>query len=61
MPGGTPYVRSAVELERFCDKCRRYFDYFLGRLNGIAMTPLQLKAFLENGCGLSAPPPGRAQ
>jgi hypothetical protein len=61
MPGGTPYVRSTADLERFCDKCRRYFDHFLGRLNGIGMTPLQLKAFLENGRGPSAPPAGQAQ
>jgi hypothetical protein len=47
MPGGTPYVRSAADLERFLGKCRRYFDHFFGRLNGVGMTPLQLKAFLE--------------
>ena len=48
MPGGTPYVRSAAELERFLTKCRRYFEYFFSRLNGIGMTPLQVKAFLES-------------
>jgi len=49
MPGGTPYVRSAAELERFLDKCRRYFEFFFGRLQGCAMTPLQLKAFIDKG------------
>jgi hypothetical protein len=54
MPGGTPYVRSAADLERFLGKCRRYFDHFFGRLNGVGMTPLQLKAFLANGADPSA-------
>jgi hypothetical protein len=49
MPGGTPYVRSAADLERFVGKCRRYFEHFFGRLGGVAMTPLQLKAHLEDG------------
>jgi hypothetical protein len=49
MPGGTPYVRSAADLERFLGKCRRYFEHFFGVLRGVAMTPLQLKNFLEHG------------
>lgn len=49
MPGGTPYVRSAADLERFLGKCRRYFEHFFGSLRGVAMTPLQLKAHLEGG------------
>ena len=47
MPGGTPYVRSAADLECFLAKCRRYFEFFIGRLQGRSMTPLQLKAFFE--------------
>jgi hypothetical protein len=43
MPGGTPYVRSQADLERFLDKCRRYFDFFFNQLHGIAMTPLQIR------------------
>ena len=48
MPGGTPYVRSEVDLQRFLDKCRRYFDYFLRELKGVTMTPLQIKDLLWN-------------
>ena len=55
MPGGTPYVRSSDDLERFLGKCRRYFEFFFGRLQGRAMTPLQLKAFLDEGEQASAP------
>jgi hypothetical protein len=55
MPGGTPYVRSEADLERFLAKCRGYFAYFLGRLNGVAMTPLQLKAFLESQPAAASP------
>ena len=46
MPGGTPYVRSEADLERFLEKCRRYFDFFLRELGGTAMTPLALKDHL---------------
>jgi hypothetical protein len=46
MPGGTPYVRSNAELDRFLDKCRRYFDFFLRELGGRAMTPLGVKDWL---------------
>ena len=56
MPGGTPYVRSAAELERFLGKCRRYFEFFFGRLQGCAKTPLQLKSFIEKGEQGSARP-----
>jgi hypothetical protein len=47
MPGGTPYVRSDADLERFLEKCRRYFDFFMRELNGTAMTPLGVKEWLE--------------
>jgi hypothetical protein len=59
MPGGTPYVRSASDLERFLGKCRRYFEHFFGALNGVAMTPLQVKAFLEAGERAAAQPAER--
>ncbi|MDD2659550.1 MAG: polysaccharide deacetylase family protein [Methylococcales bacterium] len=47
MPGGTPYVRSDADLERFLEKCRRYFDFFMRELNGTAMTPLGVKEWLK--------------
>jgi hypothetical protein len=47
MPGGTPYVSSDADLERFLEKCRRYFDFFMRELNGTAMTPLGVKEWLE--------------
>ena len=52
MPGGTPYVRNEAELERFLGKCRAFFAFFLGSLGGTAMTPLQVKRYLQ-----SASPP----
>jgi hypothetical protein len=55
MPGGTPYVRSAADLERFLGKCRRYFEFFFGTVGGEAMTPLQVKAHLEAVAGATAP------
>ncbi len=47
MPGGTPYVRSEEDLERFLEKCRGYFEFFFQKLSGKAMTPLKLKDRLE--------------
>jgi hypothetical protein len=46
-PGHTPYVRNAAELEDFLTKCRRYFDFFLGELQGKAMHPVEIKSLLE--------------
>ncbi len=46
MPGGTPYVRSDADLDRFLEKCRRYFDFFLRELSGTAMTPLGVMEWL---------------
>ena len=46
MPGGTPYVRSDAELDRFLEKCRRYFEFFLRELRGSAMTPLGVMKWL---------------
>ncbi|WP_445367857.1 polysaccharide deacetylase family protein [Methylomonas sp. BW4-1] len=47
MPGGTPYVNSDADLERFLEKCRRYFDFFMRELGGTTMTPLEIKDWLE--------------
>jgi hypothetical protein len=49
MPGGTPYVRTEVELERFLDKCRRYFSFFMNELSGVAKTPLEIRKMLDDG------------
>ncbi len=49
MPGGTPYVRSQSDLDRFLDKCRRYFTFFMQDLDGIAMTPLEVREIVSNG------------
>jgi hypothetical protein len=46
-PGRTPYVQSRTELRLFLDKCRHYFDFFLNTLDGKAMTPVQIKRFLN--------------
>jgi len=61
MPGGTPYVRSAADLERFLGKCRRYFEFFFRQMNGVGMTPLQVKSVLENEGRQAARPSGQQQ
>jgi hypothetical protein len=48
MPGGTPYVRSEKELERFLGKCRGYFGYFMRELHGVASTPVELRRMLRD-------------
>jgi hypothetical protein len=42
-PGHTPYVRSEAELAAFLDRFTAYFEWFLGDLGGVAMTPLELR------------------
>jgi hypothetical protein len=42
-PGCTPYVRSEAELAEFLGRFRRYFDFFLGDLGGVSLTPLELR------------------
>src|SRR5208283_4767528 len=49
MPGGTPYVRSQHDLAQFLEKCRRYFDFFMTQLNGVAMTPIEIRDVLASG------------
>jgi hypothetical protein len=49
MPGGTPYVRSEADVEPFLEKCRRYFDFFFKQLNGVTMTPIEIRNLLANG------------
>ena len=46
-PGNTPYVTSQRDLERFLAQCRGFFDYFMGRMGGIATTPLEVKLSLR--------------
>jgi len=45
-PGNTPYVRSKHDLDNFLSSCQKFFDFFLGDLNGDSTTPLQFKAEL---------------
>ncbi|MHC4956337.1 MAG: polysaccharide deacetylase family protein, partial [Planctomycetota bacterium] len=48
-PGHTPYVRSPEDLTAFLDGFRRYFDFFFGELNGVCMTPTELREHLAKG------------
>lgn len=43
-PGCTPFVRNRADLGQFLDGLRRYLDFFLAELGGIAMTPLELRS-----------------
>lgn len=53
-PGYTPYVRDEAGLQRFLDKTRGYFEWFMRELNGVSMTPLEIKALLAAGnCRIS--------
>jgi hypothetical protein len=41
--GHTPYVRTRSDLDGFLDRCRRFFDFFMGDMGGRPTTPLELK------------------
>ena len=45
-PGFTPYVRNSDELASFLDRLRGYFEYFFLELNGRAMSPIEIHAYL---------------
>lgn len=47
VPNKTMYTQNSKQVQQFLDKFRRYFDFFLGELSGVATTPLQLKDQLE--------------
>ncbi len=46
-PGHTQYVRDETDLSRFLGTCRAFFEFFLGELNGVAMTPLEMRQALQ--------------
>jgi hypothetical protein len=50
LPGCTPYVRTASDLEALLDSCRRYFDWFLGDLGGSSLPPHRLARHLQLLC-----------
>lgn len=54
-PNCTPYVNSEREREDFLARIRRYFEFFLGELNGVAMTPPALLDHLKNGAATADP------
>ncbi len=58
-PGFTSFVRDEGELDGFLDLLRRYFDFFLGDLGGIALFPHELRDRLGRP-GVPAPAHGRA-
>ena len=47
LPGCTPYVKSQADLTRFLARLRRYLEFFLDELQGVSMSPIELKAMLE--------------
>ncbi len=42
-PGYTAFVRDEAELDSFLGRLRGYFEFFLGEVRGIALTPHELK------------------
>ena len=46
LPGYTPYVRNAGDLDRFLGKIASYLEIFFGELGGVSMTPGEFRAAL---------------
>jgi hypothetical protein len=61
MPGSTPYVRDAKELEAFMARIRAYLDFFFGELGGIAMTPMELRGLAASSKRVSTSQSARAK
>jgi hypothetical protein len=51
-PGANPYVHSLADRTRMLDTCRRFYEYFLGELHGLPMTPMELRRQLEQAVPL---------
>jgi hypothetical protein len=47
VPGNTPYVRTAHDLERFLARIDGFLDFFVTELKGGIATPLEIKRRLE--------------
>lgn len=47
VPGNTTYVRDDLQLQRFLDSFRRFFDYFFNELGGVASTPTRVRKYME--------------
>lgn len=45
-PGHTSYVRDDADLKRFLGHIHEYFQYFLGDLGGVAMTPDEVREYV---------------
>ena len=43
VPGHTPYVRTAHDLQQFLDRMRYVLDYFFGELGGRPTTPVEVR------------------
>ena len=53
-PGFTPYVRDEQDLRAFLATCHDYFAFFRKELNGVAMTTLEIRDFLQQISGRAA-------
>jgi hypothetical protein len=58
-PGLTPYVRSPEDLDRLLATIRGYLEFFAGEMNGIFVTPDDIRR-LAAGAGVSAAQPATA-
>lgn len=43
MPGGTPYTRTACDMEAMLTRIERFLEFFFGTMGGEACTPVELK------------------
>jgi hypothetical protein len=41
-PNFTPYTQSSADVEEFLMKCRLYFEFFLGELGGVSLSPEEI-------------------
>lgn len=55
-PGHTPYVRSAADLEQFLATIESFLEFFFHDLEGVATTPLALRAALRTDTTTARPP-----
>lgn len=60
MPGGTPYAATPQAVDALLGRIDGFLEHFLGRIGGVAMTPVELLGRIRDGAAVRAAPPETA-
>ena len=58
VPGNTPYVRDAAQLQSFLRRIEQYLEFFMTEIGGRAATPFEIKEGMSRLAATSSPSHG---